>query len=70
MSKVMGERLRAQRKMLGLTQQEVAEQLNIDRSTYSYYELGRTAPSIETLYELTLLFGVSADELIKKDEST
>ena len=70
MSNYFGERLREHRVRLGLTQQEVAEKLDFDRSTYSYYEIGRITPSIETLYKLTLLFGVSADELIKKDEIT
>lgn len=69
MNKNFGNNLRKQRTRLGLTQQQVAEKLNIDRSTYSYYELGRTSPSVEMLYELILLFGVSADELLKKDES-
>ena len=69
MSNYFGERLRKHRIRLELTQQTVAEKLNVDRSTYSYYELGRTTPSIGTLYELTRLFGVSADELIKKDEN-
>ena len=68
LSNYFGTRLRKHRIRLGLTQQQVAEKINVDRSTYSYYELGRTTPSIETLYELTKLFGVSADELIKKDE--
>lgn len=69
MSNYFGERLRKHRIRLELTQQTVAEKLNVDRSTYSYYELGRTTPSIGTLYELTRLFGVSADELIDKDEN-
>lgn len=69
MSNYFGERLRKHRIRLELTQQTVAEKLNVDRSTYSYYELGRTTPSIGTLYELTRLFGVSADELINKDEN-
>ncbi len=69
MNKNFGNNLRKQRTRLGLTQQQVAEKLNIDRSTYSYYELGRTSPSVEMFYELILLFGVSADELLRKDES-
>lgn len=64
MSKLLGERLRERRKKLGLTQQQVADELNLDRTTYTYYETGRCSPSIETLYKLTLLFGVSFDELL------
>ena len=63
-SKRFGDNLRAQRKKLGLTQQQIADELNIDRSTYSYYELGRTDPSIATLCKLTQIFGITADQLI------
>jgi len=43
----------------GLTQQEVADRLFMDRSTYTYYEIGRTKPSIEFLIDLAHLHGVS-----------
>ena len=65
MNKLLGSRLRAQRVKFGITQQEVADMLKVDRSTYSYYETGRTAPSIESLYNLSVAFGVTADELIR-----
>ena len=30
----------------GLTQQQVADRLKIERSTYTYYETGKTKPDI------------------------
>ena len=58
---MINERLRQLREQRGFTQQKVAEFLNIERSTYSYYELGKTRPDIETLKKLSRLFEVSID---------
>ena len=48
----------------GCTQYQVARHLHIDRSTYTYYECGKTEPSVKTLWELARFFGVSCDELL------
>ena len=41
--------LRLLRRAGGWSQREVAERLHINRSTYAYYETGRTRPEYETL---------------------
>ena len=48
----------------GYTQQQVADVLNVDRSTYAYYELGKILPSIETIYSLSRVFNVHYSELL------
>lgn len=58
------QRLRFFRKEDGSTQQEIANILGIDRSTYAYYELGKTEPSIKKLCKLAELFEISLDTLI------
>ena len=58
-----GNRLKTFRTLNGLTQGEVAEVLNLDRSTYTYYEKGRV-PNLDTLNKLSKLFNVSVAELI------
>lgn len=67
----LGKTLRLYRKSQGWNQQFIADQLNIDRSTYSYYESGRTSPSIDSLIRLSKIFNVSIEELlnIRPDES-
>lgn len=61
----MPENLRFLREnLLEISQQEVAEMLNIERSTYSNYELGKTHPSIPTIVRLCDLFDVCFEELI------
>ena len=59
--------LRLLRKFNDMTQREVAEQVCIDRSSYSYYESGRTEPSYHTLIRISKVFHVSVDVLLLKD---
>ena len=49
---------------LEMSQQQVAELLNIDRSTYGYYELDKTQPSYQTLARICDIFDVSYNELL------
>ncbi len=50
------------RKKNGLRQADVAELLNVCRSTYSYYESGKTEPSFNTLCKLATIFGVDVQD--------
>ena len=51
--------IRELRKQKGFTQQQVADHLQIDRSTYAYYESGRSRLSINIVVDLAHLFQVS-----------
>lgn len=46
-----------------LTQRDIAQILNIPKTTYCYYEQGRTEPSIDTLIKIANYFDVSLDFL-------
>lgn len=48
----------------GFSQQMVANTLNIDRSTYTYYETGKSMPSLNTILILKNLFGIPYEELL------
>lgn len=61
---LFSERLRLLRKANALTQKEVAKQLNIDRSTYAYYETDKTRPDYDTLQRLCRIFGVNLDYIL------
>ena len=52
------------RKENDFTQQYVAEYLQIDRSNYSKYELGKLEISIEMLIKLAKLYSVSTDYIL------
>lgn len=55
----------------GFSQQQVADKLGMERSTYSKYETGVTEPSIAALIKLRHIFNVSYEELFetKLDEA-
>lgn len=50
-----------------LTQQEVANALNISVQAYSHYETGRREPDFNTLTRLANFFNVTTDYLLGKD---
>lgn len=69
MDEKIGERLRKYRKKCGLTQQQIADALNIDRTTYTCYEIGKTEPNIETISKLKELFRVSFIDLLTDSDN-
>jgi len=52
-----------------LTQFEVASLLNIDRSTYTYYETGKTNPDIYQLSKIAKIYKVTPNDLLGFDTS-
>ncbi len=56
----LNERLRELRGKCGYTQSQVAKLLNIDRSTYAYYETGKTRPDVSSLVMLAKIFNISS----------
>jgi transcriptional regulator with XRE-family HTH domain len=48
-----------------LTQEELAEKLNVSRQTVSNWETGKCYPDIETLIIMSNKFNISLDELLK-----
>ena len=61
----IGEHLRLFREKCGVTQQQIANALCIDRSTYSYYETGKTNPDLSTLLHLADIFHVDVRLLLE-----
>ena len=65
---LFNEKLRMLRKESNLTQEELAEKLNISRQAITKWESGEGIPDIENLKQISILFKVSIDELIKEDK--
>lgn len=61
-------KLRKFRQAAGFSQRNVAESLRINRSTYSYYELGKTMPDVSTLNRIANIFGVPVEEFFASEE--
>ena len=63
-------RLYQLRKQKGLSQEELANRLNVSRQTVSKWEVGDSTPDMEKLVAISDLFDVSLDKLVlgKDDE--
>ena len=59
------EKLIKLRKASGLSQEELGDKLNVARQTISKWDLGETTPEMDKLGELSNLFEISIDELVK-----
>ena len=60
----IGNKISELRKKGGLTQEELAEKLNVSRQTISKWECNETSPSLEDAGKLAKIFQVSLDALI------
>lgn len=63
MNLLVGQRIKILRKSKGKTQLELAQYLNVSKSSICNYEKGRNIP-IETLVEIANYFDVTVDYLI------
>ena len=61
---MMGARIAALRKRSGLSQSDLAQQLQCSASAVGMYEQGRREPSADLLVRLARLFDVSTDYLL------
>ncbi|MCY7088754.1 helix-turn-helix transcriptional regulator [Streptococcus oralis] len=55
------------RKKRGLTQQQIADLVHVNRVTYTNWEKGKREPSFENLVKLADLFDVSLDCLFGRE---
>ncbi len=65
----LGERLKMYRTQKGLSQEKIAEMLDVSRQAVTKWEAGQTTPSSDNLIALANLYDVSLDELMGKNEN-
>lgn len=63
------ENLKYLRKKEGLTQEQLAEKLNVSRQAVTKWESNQSLPDIENLKEIAYIFSVSIDSLVGDIES-
>lgn len=63
----LGEKIREQRKQAGLSQEQLAEKLNVSRQAITKWETDKGIPDVANLIAISDEFGLSLDELIKGD---
>jgi len=66
----IGNNLKLLRNRLKRSQEEIANELNLTRSSYSGYENNVAQPNLEILIQLSDYYKVSIDELVRKDFET
>ena len=66
----MGSFLAALRKAKGMTQQEVADRLNVSNKTVSKWECDDGCPEIMMLPVIAELYSVTVDEILKGERIT
>lgn len=66
---LVGPKLRYCRTNCGLSQQQVATALGINRTTYTYYESGRSQPPLKTLLRLSNIFRVDISALLPQEDN-
>ena len=63
-----GEKLRESRKAAGLSQEELAEKLNVSRQAITKWETGAGIPDIGNLMTISNLFGIALDNFISEEK--
>ena len=63
----MKDKIKALRKSLGYSQEELAKMINVHQTAVSQWEQGRTTPDLETVKKLAELFNVSIDYLLGRN---
>ncbi len=63
-----GNKLQQLRKTNGMSQEQLASQIPVSRQAISKWELGESTPDIENIIQISKIFGVSTDYLLKEEE--
>ena len=53
------------RKTAGLSQQQVADAIGLDRTAVAHYEMGDSMPNARNIQKICGLFNITFDELFK-----
>ncbi len=64
--KILGRKIKSFRKRLGMTQEELAERVNLTSTYIGFIEQGRNAPSIKTANKIAKELKVSLSDLFSK----
>jgi len=62
---IFGEKLQQLRKKSGMSQEQLAAQITVSRQAVSKWELGESMPDTDNVLQISELFGVSVDYLLK-----
>ena len=63
---MIGKNIRYFRKLIGYTQEQLAETLNVSRQTIAKWENDEVTPNIEDCMQMQELFDISLDDLVRE----
>ena len=66
-NRTVGKTIAGLRQAKGMTQQQLAAAMNVSHQAVSKWENGAALPDIQTMVELTQLFGITVEQLISGD---
>ena len=61
---MVGKNIKKYRVSKSMSQEDLADHLNVTRQAVSNWETGKTQPDIETLHNISMILDVSIEELI------
>ena len=64
---ILADKIITLRKKAGWSQDELAQQLNVSRQSVSKWEGAQSMPDMERIVQLSRLFGVTTDYLLKDE---
>ena len=67
---ILADKIIKERKKLGLSQEELAEKMNISRQSVSKWESNQSLPEIDKILLMSSIFGVTTDYLLKDEIET
>ncbi len=67
-SKTLGRRIREIRKMNGMSQLDLANEMEVTLNTVSGIECGKTSPKLDTLYRMAMALGIGLDDFFSFPE--
>ncbi|MFQ9453863.1 helix-turn-helix domain-containing protein [[Ruminococcus] lactaris] len=65
--KLLGKNIKEARKSLKMTQEQLAEQIDVSTVFISQIENGSRKPSLETIYKISIALKIKIDTLINND---
>ncbi len=66
---MLGDNIKKYRKISNLSQEELADKVNVTRQSVSLWETGKTQPSVDVLIKLASVLGVATEELISSNNN-
>ena len=65
---MIGDKIILYRKRKGLTQEELADLLEVSRQTVTKWESGSVLPNLDYIMGLSVIFGITIDNLVKDND--